>query len=75
MWRTGDRVARPHPSDRYFAKQSADMFQGDYWPYGIEDNRVTLDAFLSYAFEQGVCERRLEVEDLFAKNVQSSFKV
>ncbi|MFP6736581.1 MAG: hypothetical protein VB959_22455 [Rhodospirillales bacterium] len=65
----------PIPWAPYFAEQSASMFAGDYWPYGIEDNRVTLDAFLGYSFEQGVCACRLEVEDLFAKNVQSSFKV
>ena len=44
---------------------------GDYWPYGIEPNRVTLDAFLQYCFEQGVCERRLTTADIFAEEVQS----
>ena len=27
----------------------------DFWPYGIEPNRPTLEAFLQYGFEQGVC--------------------
>jgi len=27
---------------------------------------VTLEAFLDYAYEQGVCARRLAIEDLFA---------
>jgi len=39
---------------------------GDYWPYGVEPNRTTLDAFLLYCHEQGVCKRRLTAEDLFA---------
>ena len=65
----------PIPWAPHYAEQSADMFDGDYWPYGIEDNRVTLNAFLAYSFEQGVCQRQLEIEDLFAKNVHSSFKV
>jgi len=30
---------------------------------------------LRYAFEQGVCQRQLEPEDLFPANVRSSFKV
>ena len=65
----------PIPWGPYYTEQSEAMFGDDYWPYGIEDNRVTLDAFLQYSFEQGVCQRRLQVEDLFPKNVLSSFKV
>jgi 4,5-dihydroxyphthalate decarboxylase len=44
---------------------------GDYWPYGIEPNRVTLDAFLQYCFEQGVCQRLLTTADIFAKETRS----
>ena len=38
----------------------------DFWPYGVEQNRVTLDAFLRYADEQGVSERRVALEEMFA---------
>ena len=38
----------------------------DFWPYGIEPNRPTLEAFLQYGYEQGVARRRLKVEELFA---------
>ncbi len=47
---------------------------GEYWPYGIEPNRVTLDAFLQFCFEQGVCHDRLTPEDLFPKQVLTFFK-
>jgi 4,5-dihydroxyphthalate decarboxylase len=47
----------------------------DPWPYGIEKNYVTLDAFLGYAFEQGVSARRLAVEELFVAEVQEGFTV
>ena len=47
---------------------------GEYWPYGIEPNRVTLDAFLQFCFEQGVCHDRLTPEDLFPKQVHTFFK-
>jgi 4,5-dihydroxyphthalate decarboxylase len=47
----------------------------DFWPYGIEANRTTLEAFARYAFEQGVCARRLAIEELFAPEVRSRFKV
>jgi 4,5-dihydroxyphthalate decarboxylase len=47
----------------------------DSWPYGVEANRVTLKAYLQYAFEQGICRRRLAVEDLFAPETLSSYKI
>jgi 4,5-dihydroxyphthalate decarboxylase len=47
----------------------------DFWPYGVEPNRPTLEAFLQYAFEQGVCQRRLAVEELFAPETLSSYKI
>lgn len=50
-------------------------FGQDPWPYGLEPNRPTLDAFLGFALEQGVCERRLEPDDLFAPQVLDSFRI
>ena len=47
----------------------------DFWPYGIEGNRPTLDAFLQYGYEQGVAKKRLKVEDLFAPETAQSFKI
>jgi 4,5-dihydroxyphthalate decarboxylase len=40
---------------------------GDYWPYGIEQNRTTLEAFLKYCFDQGVTRRHLAPDDLFVE--------
>lgn len=40
----------------------------DWWPYGLEPNRRTLEAFVSFAHEQGVTPRRLEPEGLFARS-------
>jgi 4,5-dihydroxyphthalate decarboxylase len=50
-------------------------FGDDWWPYGIEENRTTLTAFLRYAHEQGVTARALAPEELFAAEVQGRFKV
>jgi 4,5-dihydroxyphthalate decarboxylase len=47
----------------------------DFWPYGIEGNRPTLEAFVQYAFEQGVTPRKLQVEELFAPETRESFKI
>lgn len=45
------------------------------WPYGVDGSRPTLEAFLRYAHDQGVCRRRLEPDDLFLPQVRSSYRV
>ena len=55
---------------------AADIFPGgDYWPYGIEPNRPTIEAFLRFCYDQGLCHRKLEPEDLYPGEVQSVFRV
>jgi hypothetical protein len=41
-------------------------FPADWWPYGVDANRTTIDTFLRYFFEQGLSNRRLTCEDIFA---------
>ena len=67
--------ALPLPWGYEFAKRMQAVVGNDLMPYGVEANRTTLDAFLQYAFEQGVCHRRLQPEELFPPQVQKSFKV
>lgn len=57
------------------ARNAQELLGEDYWPYGIEKNRTTLEAFLAFAHEQGVCHRRLEVEELFPETMRSAFRV
>ena len=38
----------------------------DYWPYGLEPNRKTLETCLRYHREQGLLKRSYRLEDLFA---------
>jgi 4,5-dihydroxyphthalate decarboxylase len=47
----------------------------DPWPYGVEPNRATLQAFTRYAFEQGVAARHMAPEELFAPETRESFKI
>jgi len=56
-------------------RQLRDLMGGDPWPYGVDGNRSTLDAFLTYAFEQGVCRRRVTADELFPPEVHETFKV
>ena len=52
------------------------VFGGDgLWPYGIEANRTTIEAFLQYCHEQGVCHRRLAPEDLYAPEALTEYVI
>jgi 4,5-dihydroxyphthalate decarboxylase len=51
------------------------LFGDDPFPYGIEPNRRTLEAFLQFGYEQGVCHRQVSVDELFPPQLQASFKV
>jgi 4,5-dihydroxyphthalate decarboxylase len=57
------------------AERMKALFGEDFWPYGLDRNRKTLQAFVDFAFEQGVCHRKLALEELFPKQVLTSFKV
>lgn len=57
------------------AKAGLDLLGADYFPYGIEPNRKTLEAFLAYAHEQGICKRLLSVEELFPAQLSTSYRV
>jgi 4,5-dihydroxyphthalate decarboxylase len=47
----------------------------DWWSYGLEANRATLDTFLRYHNEQGLSGARLTPEALFAAETLQSFKI
>jgi len=37
----------------------------NFWPYGIEENRKTLETLFRYSYEQGLSSKHLSIEDLF----------
>jgi 4,5-dihydroxyphthalate decarboxylase len=41
------------------------LFGGDCWPYGVEPNRPTLEALVTYMVEQGLIPESIPVEKLF----------
>jgi 4,5-dihydroxyphthalate decarboxylase len=65
----------PVPWAAALIEEIASDIGGELWPYGIQDNLPTLEAFCRYAYEQGVASRHLAVEELFPKEVHASFKV
>ncbi len=50
-------------------------FGDDPFPYGLDANRRTLDAFCRFAYDQGVAAKRLTPDDLFPKEVRASVRV
>jgi 4,5-dihydroxyphthalate decarboxylase len=65
----------PIPWGVYYFERARELFGPDPFPYGIEPNRVTLEAFATFAYEQGVAHRRVEVDELFWKTMAGSFRV
>ncbi len=37
----------------------------NYFSYGIEPNRKTLESLFRYSYEQGLCSKHLTIENLF----------
>jgi len=65
----------PIPWSFDYLPQAQALLGDDPWPYGVAPNRATLSAFLTFAFEQGVCARRLEPEELFPPSVQRTYRM
>ena len=57
------------------AETTKKIFGDDFFPYGLEPNRPTLEAFLKYSFDQGICHRKVAPEELFPKELTKEFKV
>ncbi|HEV8306678.1 MAG TPA: 4,5-dihydroxyphthalate decarboxylase [Methylomirabilota bacterium] len=65
----------PVPWVTEHAARSRALFGEDFWPYGVDANRPTLEAFLRFACEQGVAHRPVGVDELFPPEVRSTFRV
>lgn len=61
---SASRTAIPWTAS-YVAEAQA-LLGEDLWPYGVEPNRTSLEVFLRYCSEQGLLERALSVDELFA---------
>ena len=55
-------------------EKTRELMGNDYWPYGIEPNRHTLETFLRYSYEQSLSKRLLTPEEIFAPEAQESWK-
>src|SRR5262249_51903394 len=56
-------------------KQARDLMGQDFWSYGVEANRKTLEAFLRHHHAQGLSSRLVGVEELFHRSAFDTAKV
>jgi 4,5-dihydroxyphthalate decarboxylase len=59
----------------HYLDEVRELMGHDYWPYGVQANRKTLETFLRYCREQGLSKRDIEVDELFAKETLDTFRV
>lgn len=54
----------------------AQEFMGqDYWPYGLEENRKTIETFMRYHHDQGLASRRLSIEEIFVPSTLARSRI
>ena len=58
-----------------YARRMSEMFDGDPFPYGIEENRPTFEQFLRYAHEQGIAKRHAKPDEIFPKGIMTSVRI
>ncbi|HAE08565.1 MAG: ABC transporter substrate-binding protein [Alphaproteobacteria bacterium] len=61
----------PVPWLATYARKMRDMFDGDLFPYGIEENRPTWEQMALYTYQQGIAHRQFTPEDIFPKGIMT----
>ncbi len=56
-------------------EETMQLMGRDYWPYGVEQNRKTLEAATTFSHEQGLTPHKLQIEELFVPSTLDEFKI
>lgn len=56
-------------------KAARELMGHDYWAYGVEPNRKTLEYFLKHHHSEGLSPRVMTVEEMFHPSTQETFKL
>jgi 4,5-dihydroxyphthalate decarboxylase len=67
------KVTLPFVEERL--KEARDLMGDDFWAYGVEPNRTTLEVFLRHHHAQGLSPRVVRVEELFHPSVYETYKL
>jgi 4,5-dihydroxyphthalate decarboxylase len=70
---TASRI--PVPWSAAISTEWVKNFGDDPFPYGLGENRKTLEAFCRFAHAQGITAKQLAPDDLFPKEVRASVRV
>ena len=62
----------PVPWLSTYARRMRDMFGGDLFPYGIEENRPTWEQMALYTHQQGIAHRRMKPEEFFPAGIMTN---
>ena len=54
---------------------TVDLMGDNFWSYGIEPNRKTLETMARYSYEQGLSVRRIAVDEMFAEGNLTEIRV
>ncbi|MBO0752353.1 MAG: ABC transporter substrate-binding protein, partial [Bradyrhizobiaceae bacterium] len=65
----------PLPWLPVYARRMRELFGGDPFPFGIDENRPTLELFLQYTFEQGIAHRHAKPEEIFPAGIMAPVKI
>ena len=57
---------------RHLFEEERRAFGDDPWPHGVNKNWANLERFMAYSVDQGLMEKKLTVEDLFASGTLNS---
>ncbi len=58
-----------------YARRMRDMFGGDPFPFGIEENRATWEQLLLYAHQQGIAHRLATPDEIFPKGIMTKIVI
>jgi 4,5-dihydroxyphthalate decarboxylase len=62
----------PLPWLSTYGRRMRDAFDGDPFPYGIEENRATWEQMALYTYQQGIAHRKFEPEEIFPEGIMTS---
>jgi 4,5-dihydroxyphthalate decarboxylase len=57
------------------AEETAQLMGDDFWPYGVEANRPTLEAFVRYAHRQGLIPEPPDIDSIFPASTREVSRI
>ena len=58
-----------------YARKMRDMFDGDPFPYGIEENRPTFEQMALYTYQQGIAHKHIDIDKYFPKGIMTKIVI